>query len=139
MQPFYWALLTAFFWGAAPLFEKFGLSKIEPFPGLIIRCLGVILGLILVVIFRSQTVKEAIVAKPQAAIFIMLGGILASVVGQMFFYRALKFGELSKVVPVAAGYPIISFILGVLFLSEKISIAKISGVGLIVLGTILLK
>lgn len=139
MQGFYWALLTAFVWGAVPLLEKIGLSKIEPFPGLLLRCLGVILGLILLVIFRFQTVKEAMVAKPQAVFFIMLGGLLASVVGQMFFYRALKVGELSKVVPVAAGYPVISFILGIIFLSEKITLVKLSGVGLVVLGAVLLK
>ncbi|MBM3248081.1 MAG: hypothetical protein FJZ10_01475 [Candidatus Omnitrophica bacterium] len=139
MTAFHWALLTAFFWGAAPLFEKFGISKIEPFSGLILRCLGVVLGLILVIIFRTQSIKEALAAKPQTVIFIMLGGILASVVGQMFFYRALKLGELSKVVPVAAGYPIISFILGVIFLSEKVTLAKISGVSLVILGVVLLR
>lgn len=139
MQAFHWAILTALVWGAAPLFEKMGIAKIDPLPGLFLRIFGVLFGMMLLLIFKFDIVKEAMSARPQTILFIMMGGFLASIVGQMFFYRALKMGEVSRMVPLAATYPVVTFILGVIFLSEKITLAKLGGVALIVSGIFLLK
>ena len=139
MSAFYWAILTALVWGTAPLLEKMGIMKIEPLPGLFLRTFGVMFGIALLLLFKFSVVKQAFAAKPQTILFIMLGGFLASFVGQLFFYRALKLGEVSKVVPVAATYPIVAFILGVIFLSEKITLMKVSGVALVISGILLLK
>ena len=72
-------------------------------------------------------------------VLVLLGGFLASVVGQVFFYHALKTGESSKVVPLAATYPLVSFILGVILLGEKVTFAKTGGIIFILLGVFLLK
>jgi len=139
MQAFYWALLAALVWGTAPLLEKMGLMKIEPLPGLFLRTFGVMFGIAMLLVFKSDVVKQAFAAKPQTIIFIMLGGFLASFVGQMFFYKALRMGEASRMVPLAATYPVVTFILGIIFLSEKITLAKLSGVALVISGIMLLK
>jgi transporter family protein len=139
MQAFYWAIATALVWGTAPLLEKIGLMKIQVLPGLFLRCIGVILGIGLLLLFRLELAKEALQAKPQTIFFIILGGFLASFVGQLFFYKALKLGEVSKVVPLAATYPVVAFILGIIFLSEKITLSKLSGVALVISGILLLK
>jgi len=139
MQAFYWALLAALVWGTAPLLEKMGLMKIEALPGLFLRIFGVIFGLVMLLMFKFDVIKQAMQAKPQTILLIMLGGFLASFVGQLFFYKALRLGEASRVVPLAATYPVVTFILGIIFLSEKITIAKLSGVALVISGIMLLK
>ena len=139
MKPFYWALLSALTWGCAPILEKIGLVKIPVFTGIFYRCLGVILGALILVLFKFDVFKESIVQWPQGWGFLVAGGLLASVVGQIFFYHALKDGEASLVVPLAATYPLISFLLGILFLGEKVTLAKSFGLVFVLLGIFLLK
>ncbi len=139
MKSFYWALLTALVWGMVPLLEKMGIAKTTVATGIFLRCTGVLVGVILLMIFKFEAVKGAFSVNPKAAIYIMAGGIMASFIGQIFFYKALKHGELSKAVPVAAAYPLVSFILGLIFLSEKLTVAKCFGVSFVLAGIILLK
>ena len=139
MKPFYWALLAALTWGCVPVLEKIGLSKIPVFPGLLIRCLGVILGAIILLVWKHDVIRESLVKVTPAWGYLIAGGFLASVVGQIFFYNALKDGEASKVVPLAASYPLISFLIGVIFLAEKLTLAKVGGLLFIILGVVLLK
>ncbi len=57
----------------------------------------------------------------------------------MFFYRALKFGEASKVVPLAAIYPLVSFLLALLFLGERFTVTKLFGISFVLLGVAFLR
>ena len=139
MKPYYWALLSALTWGCAPIFEKLGLSKVPVFMGIYYRCLGVVLGAFLLMILKFDIFKESILHVPQGWWYLVMGGFLASIVGQIFFYHALKDGEASLVVPVGAAYPLVAFILGIIFLGEKITLAKSCGLIFIILGVFLLK
>jgi transporter family protein len=138
MSAFIWAVLAACIWGIAPLLEKLGLVKVEPLVGLFYRCCGVMAGFLLLGIFmlKPQQIKSVDL---RSIGFIMLGGFLASVVAQICFYNGLKMGEVSRVVPISGSYPLIAFMLGVLFLGESISLIKLAGVACIVLGIWVLK
>lgn len=138
MNGLHWALMAAAVWGMAPLLEKAGLNGISPMTGLFYRCLGVLIGLILLVLFW---VKPAdIRSVPARSILcLILAGFLASIVGQMFFYSALKQGEVSRLAPVGGSYPLFAFILGVLILGEAVTPLKVVGSLLIVGGVWLLK
>ena len=139
MKPFYWALGAALVWGFAPILEKIGLAKIPPIPGLFFRGIGVMVGTAILIAVKWNTIKPHLSPFPQGYWYLIMGGMLASVVGQIFFYHALKKGEASLVVPVGASYPLIAFVLGVIFLGEKVTWAKIGGMSLVVLGVFLLK
>ena len=139
MKPFYWALGAAMIWGCAPILEKIGLAKIPPIPGLLFRGIGVMLGTAILIAAKWDLIKPHIWPCPPGFGLLVLGGLLASVVGQIFFYHALKNGEASLVVPVGASYPLIAFVLGVVFLGEKITYAKMGGMAMVILGVILLK
>lgn len=139
MNSFSWALLTALTWGCVPVIEKLGLLKISPVIGLFYRCLGVVLGITLLTLLKGKEIRASFHDVHPAMLFLVLGGLLASVLGQLFFYNALKTGEASQVVPLAAAYPIITFILGVAFLGEKFTLAKLGGLVLIMVGTFFLK
>lgn len=64
---------------------------------------------------------------------------MASVVAQMFFYRALKDGEVGKVSSVGGAWPVFAFILSVLIFHEPLTRGKLLGVFLVTMGVILLK
>jgi bacterial/archaeal transporter family protein len=139
MKPFYWALLTSFVWGFVPVLEKLGLMKLHPNVGLFYRCLGVLFGIVLLLFYQWGAIKTSWAELHSGMFYLICGGFFASVVGQMFFYNALKTGEASKVVPIAASYPLISFVLGVLLLGEKVSPGKITGLIFVVIGIFFLK
>jgi len=138
MKPFFWALMTAMIWGIVPLLEKAGLAGVRPQIGLYGRSVGVLAGLALYSIlvpphiaFREMDLKSFS--------FLALGGFLASFVGQFVFYHALKTGETSKVTAVAGIYPLVTFLLSWIFLSEGVTVSKLCGITLIVFGVVLLR
>ncbi len=68
-----------------------------------------------------------------------LGGLLASVVGEMAFYHALKSGAISQVTPVAGAYPVVTVLLGWLVLGEPITVSGGLGAACVVVGVFLLR
>lgn len=138
MTSFYWAALAAFVWGIAPILEKTGLVRISPMAGLFYRCIGVLLGLLILTLFlvKPEEIKSA---DMRSAFLLVSGGFLASFIAQIFFYNALKGGSVSTVVPLSGSYPMIAFILGVLMIGESFTIPKFIGVLLIIAGIWFLK
>lgn len=138
MTAFLYALLTGVIWGIVPILEKLGLVHAPPFAGLMIRSLGVLAGVVLFSWIITPWAALKVVG-PRAAGLLALGGFLASFVGQMTFYRAVKMGEVSRIVPVAGIYPLVAFLLGVLLLGESLTLQKSCGVLLVLAGVLLLR
>jgi len=138
MDAFFWAVLTACIWGIVPILEKIGLAKVSPFTGLFYRCLGVLIGLLLLGVFivKPQQMK-AVDAKTVS--ILILSGFLASFVAQVTFYHGLKIGQVSRVVPVSGTYPLVAFILSLIVLGETVTPAKVVGMLLVVSGAWLLR
>ncbi|MCM8773368.1 MAG: EamA family transporter [Candidatus Omnitrophica bacterium] len=138
MEGFWWALIASLIWGLVPLVEKLGLGRVDPILGLFYRCVGVSIGLIFLVIFilKPSQIKSIDI---KSSLLLISGGLLASFIGQIAFYKALKTGDISKIVPIAGSYPFISFILGIFFLKEPTNPLKFLGVILIIIGIWLLK
>lgn len=139
MKPFYFAILAALTWGMAPIVEKTGLANTAPLPGIIIRSLGVFIGAVILVIFNNGLLKSVFKADLKSAVFLVMGGVIASIMGQIFFYNALKHGEASKMVPIAGTYPLVSFLLGLMFFGETFTIVKGLGMVFVILGVFLLR
>jgi transporter family protein len=138
MSAFYWALLTACIWGVVPLLEKLGLAGGSPGYGVMVRSLGVALGLVLFGWIWSPLAALRSMSW-QSIILLASGGLLASFIGQLAFYHALKTGAISQVTPVAGAYPLVAALLGWLFLREAITIPRMVGVLLIISGVWLLR
>ena len=138
MSAFVWALLTACIWGVVPLMEKVGLGTASPTIGVLVRSLGVVAGL--VIGWGIWSPWAAIRALSWPSILLLAGGgLLASFGGQLAFYRALKTGALSQVTPVAGIYPLIAALLGWWVLREPMTVPRVLGVILVVLGVSLLR
>lgn len=136
---FFLAVLSALIWGMAPIFEKVGLnSKIDPYLGVVVRTLPIaFIGLTgLILMGRIDSLFQV---DTKSAVFVIIGGLIAGFIGQIVFYTALKSGEASVVVPVAATYPLVALVVSILFLGEAITWQKVTGIGLVVAGVVMLK
>ncbi len=139
MSPFGLALCAAFIWGLAAFCEKKGLMGSDPLAGLVARNLGVFLGSAVLAFFVPGLPAKLAQAGGGPLAWLLAGGVLASVVGQVFFYRALKGGDIGQVTVVGGSWPLAAFLLGVVFLHEAVTPRKLLGVALVVLGVALLK
>ncbi len=138
-KAFIFSILTAIIWGLAPAFEKIGLrGKLDPYVGVVLRTLPIaFLGVAGLVALGKTRALEMVDAK--SVIYVMIGGFLAGFLGQITFYHALKSGEASMVVPLAAIYPLFALFVSVLFLGEAFTWYKLAGIVLIIAGITLLR
>ena len=139
MKAYSWAILAALIWGVAPVLEKLGLAEVSPLPGVFLRSMCVFVGGLMIAVFSPGVIKALGSYSMRSIVLICLGGICASIIGSIFFYNALKLGEASRVVPIGASFPLISFILGIIVLGEGVTAAKLAGMVLVITGIFLLK
>lgn len=138
MTWFFWALLTALFWGLGPIFAKLGLVKSDPFTALLLRSLGVFAALVIwgLATARFSALKEV---EPRTWSLLIAEGMAASVFGHFAYYNALKLGKISSVVPITTSYPLLAMLLAVLLLGDRLTLGRGLGGALIVLGVFLIQ
>jgi transporter family protein len=138
MQAFLFALLTALFWGAATVLDKLALAKLQPLAGVLIRSVAIsVVALAVAGATIRDRVWEGIDARTW--FFIIASGMCSGLIGQWTYYKALKYAEASRVVPIVGGYPLVAFLLAVLMLGESVTAQKLCGAALVVAGIILLR
>lgn len=138
MNEYIFAGIAMMFWGIAPVLGKIGLTDLQPLAALTIRSMIVSILLIIVVTFRGQWGFISGATTKDIA-FIGLEGICAALLGQIAYYYALKFGDVSRVSPIVSAFPLVALVLGIVFLGEKVTISKIIAGLLIVSGIVLMK
>ncbi len=138
MQVYTWVLLTAIFWGTAPLLGKLGLKDLSPYLALSIRS-GVIT--IILLFFGLLTGRLGGLSQTGWRDWALLSGegILSALLGHLAYFYALKAGETSRVIPLIAVYPLVTAALAIIFLGDKLRVDKIAGALLIAAGVFLLK
>lgn len=138
MTAFLWALVTACIWGLVPLMEKVGLRASPPTAGVVVRSFGVVAGLVL---FGWMLAPWSVLRTlPWFSVLLLAGGgFLASFVGQLAFYQALKSGAVSQMTPVAGAYPLVAALLGWWVLREPLTVTRLAGVVCVVIGVVLLR
>ncbi len=129
---------TMVLWGSTPLFEKLGLRDVEPLAGLLVRSLAVTLVLV-IVFFSTGRMHEVTTMSLKNILLFSVSGIMAGLVAMWTYYYVLKSGNLSKIVPIAAAYPLITAILSAFILKEGLSFQRIVGIILTIVGIILVK
>jgi len=138
MQGFYLAVTSALLWGFAPIFEKLGLAKANPLVGLCARTFAITIVLAAALLMSGEG-RSLLRLDARTFSFFAAGGILGGLAGHWTYYSALKHWEASRVVPLAATYPLVALVLGVLYLNEPLTAQKLLGVLLVVLGVVLLR
>jgi transporter family protein len=137
-QAFLFALLTILFWGGASILDKLALARLQPLAGVAARSFAISLaaGAAVAVSLRERA-WQGVDARSWG--FIILSGMFSGLLGQWTYYRALKYAEASRVVPIVGSFPLVAFLLGVLLLGESLTLQKLCGTILVVAGIALLR
>jgi transporter family protein len=139
MSAFVMALLAALAWGTASFVEKIGLKNPDAYAGVWARNMGVFAGTMLL-FFMVPNMGARVGGMGWYSFWLLAGGgCFASVLGQIFFYKALKLGEIGKVATVAGAWPLWAFLLSFFFLGEALTLKKTAGLLLVSLGVFLLR
>ncbi len=138
MKGLLFAIITAILWGMAPMFEKAGIAKLDPFTAITLR--SCVIATLLVILFLTLG-KASHLPKIdlRSVILVVIGGICAGLLGQWTYFKALKLWEASKVVPVAATYPLFAMVFSIVLLGESFTWVKAAGTLLVVTGIFLLR
>lgn len=130
------ALTAMVVWGVAPVLGKLGLKETDPLAALAIRSGSVTLVLAVAVTVAGLW-TQVLEAPPREAGLIVLEGLFAALLGQLAYYYALKYGEVGRVAPTVAAFPLVAVALGLAVFGEKLTWSKGLGVLLIAAGVAL--
>jgi len=127
------ALIAAVLWGIAPILDKYALQEIPVYPAIVIRSAGAVLAIFIITMLLGKFEFRL----SSGIALLLISGAISGAFGMIFYFEALKTIGASRAVPITAIYPMFTAILSLLLLSEQISARVISGIVLIILGTIL--
>jgi transporter family protein len=131
-------LVTMVLWGSTPLIEKLGLKDVDPLMGIFIRSLVITVILFVFYLFSGRIYELTKISVKNFSLF-AASGIMAGLVGMWTYFYLLKGGMTSKIVPIAASYPLITAVLSILILGEQVTLQRIIGIILTIIGIILVK
>lgn len=106
---------------------------VDPLVGLTVRSIAVVIGLLLVMV-PTGWVKGVFDIEAKSMAIFAISGIMAGLLGMWTYFGALRMAPASKTVPIAASYPLVTALLGVLILGEQFTLARLAGTILIVAG-----
>lgn len=131
-----YAFLSMFFAGFTAVIGKHGLSGISSELGLTIRTIFVF---IFVIAFAAMFVSPAEVRNLQRSNYLWLGfSGLAAALSWIFYYKALKVGDVATVALIDKGSVVIAILLAWLILKEAVTLRVVIGATLIVAGLLVI-
>ena len=130
------AFLSAIFAGMTSILAKCGIKKTDSNVATFIRTLVVLpLSLLMALIVNPNFSLGAVSSK--TLVFLVLSG-LSTGASWLCYFRALSKGDINKVVPIDKSSTVLTIILAVLFLGERVTVYKTLGVVFIAIGTLLM-
>jgi transporter family protein len=134
---YFFAVIGMICWGISPIFAKLGLKDLNPFVGLSIRTLFTA-GLILLWMTLSGSFVELRHIPPRTLLLLVIEAVLATLIGDLAYFAALKQGSASIVMLIMACSPVVTILCSVLFLHERLTFVNLLGACLAVIGLILI-
>lgn len=131
-------LVTMILWGSTPLIEKLGLKDVDPLMGIFIRSLVITVILFVFYLFSGRLNELTRISVKNFSLF-AASGIMAGLIAMWTYFYLLKEGMTSKIVPIAASYPLITAVLSIFVLGEQVTLQRIIGIILTIFGIILVK
>ncbi len=132
----FYALLGMLCWGLAPLFGKMGLSSVSPVAAL---CLRTLIAGTLVVGWTFGTRGFCDIAQIPFGlwVFIAIEAVLATLLGDLAYFVALKHGNVNVVSLIMSCAPVVTIIFSYLFMDEAVTAKQLLGGLLISSGLVL--
>lgn len=132
----FYAILSAVFASLTAIFAKIGVADIHSNLATAIRTLVVFVMLWVIVIVRGETKGISSISK-QGVVFLIASGI-ATGLSWLFYFKAIKIGNVSQVAPVDKLSLALTIILAVIFLGESLTLKTAIGATLILAGTLVM-
>ena len=126
-------VVTTLLCGFTPILEKIGLTKVDPVVGITIRSAVATVGLLILTLLLGRG-RALIEVDGKGFLLFGASGVLAGALGMWAYYAALKMEATSKIVPISASYPLVTALLSVLILREGVTLPRVIGTALIVIG-----
>ncbi len=123
-------------WGVSPLFAKMGLRNLNPLIGLSVRTF-VTASVLFFWVLISGKAAELVSVPPRTLILLVIEAMLATLIGDLAYFAALKQGSASIVMLIMACSPVVTIICSLLFLHETLTIMNLLGGCLVIIGLIL--
>lgn len=123
-------------WGMAPLFGKLGLIKAHSITALSIRTLFAA-TLILGWNIFFQGFKDIPAIPLKNLVFILLEALLATIIGDLTYFMALKRCHINQVNLIMSSSPLVTMLAAYAFLKERATYHQVLGALLIIGGLIL--
>lgn len=131
-----YAFLSAIFASLTSILGKIGIHGVESNLGTAIRTI-VVLIMAWVVVFLTKKQGKIKEIDKKSLLFICLSGV-ATGSSWLCYYRALQEGQASIVVPIDQLSIVLTVAFSYFFLKEKVNKKSISGLALLVIGTLIL-
>ena len=128
------ALGSAFFAGLTAILSKIGVKEVPSNLATLIRIIVLLPVVILIVQMRGEWRPLSAIPR-HTLLFLAFSGI-ATGLSWLCYYRALQLGPASIVSPIDKSSVIISVLLAVSLLGERLRTAEWIGLGLILIGTL---
>jgi bacterial/archaeal transporter family protein len=128
-----YAVLTVVTWGLWGVFSKLASNYSKPRQALLFQTVGVLAFAIVVLVVEKFRFEWSAPGFTWAA----LGGFFAFV-GFLTFFAALEDGKASTVVTLSALYPLVTILISIAFLHEKLNARQGIGIALALIASVLL-
>ncbi|CRY54786.1 MULTISPECIES: EamA family transporter [Yersinia] len=132
-----YALLSALTASLVAIFGKIGLQHLDANTATAVRAVVMALFLVGVVVVQGKfNLVGAVLADKKALLFVVLSGV-AGALSWLFYFMAIKNGNVSQVAPVDKLSVVFAVILAFILFGEKISLVAGLGVALITAGALM--
>lgn len=122
-------------WGIAPVFAKAALRSVDPVAGLVLRTIFAASVVSAWVIISGNFPKVASI--PASSWWLIATeALLATLVGDLAYYAALKKGDVSLVTIIMSSSPLITILCSVLFIGEQMTVKRLIGAVFVIAGII---
>lgn len=120
-------------WGLAPIFGKLGLAGVSPVTALSLRTF-IAASMVMGWVVMNKTYYDFGNIPPLFWVFIAIEAILATLVGDLAYFVALKYGNVNQVSLVMACAPVVTLLSSYFLLGEIVSLYQLIGAVLITVG-----
>ena len=131
-----YAFGSAFFAGITAILAKIGIKNTDSNLATAIRTIVILIfsWLMVLIVGSFHTITEL---TTKTVIFLILSGI-ATGLSWLCYFKALQLGNVNKVTPIDKSSTILTMVLAMIFLGEKVTVLKIIPIVLIGIGTYLM-
>jgi transporter family protein len=132
-----YALLSAVTAALVAIFGKIGLQHLDANTATAIRAVVMAVFLVGVVVVQGKlSLVATVLADKKALLFVVLSGV-AGALSWLFYFMAIKSGNVSRVAPIDKLSVVFAVILAVILFGEKVSLVAAAGVALITAGALM--